>query len=343
MSLFDGKRVILVGGPGGVGKTTLAASLGVHLAEKGQKTVVLTVDPARRLAQALGLETFRESLERVPLSSSARGELYASMLDTQRYFDRIIERFARSPGQKEKILTNPIYRTMVDSLGGTHEYAAMERLFEFLKDDSFERIVVDTPPTQNAVDLLRAPQRLADFMDNSVLKWFQRSSPTYLRFFQRGTKLAMKVFEKLFGNDFLDSLGALMDDIEGMQQGFRNRHLELVELLKSDRTSFSLVTSPSASRFEETLRFKDSLRELGIPLALVVLNRVEKEPPKEAGETGGLKELLDYQHSLYRHQHRWVGEFEKRMAPVPLRCIPYQSAPPHDIAALSQLGTKLVS
>jgi len=131
--MIDKEKIILVGGPGGVGKTTLAASIGIGLANAGYRTVVLTVDPARRLAQALGLSGFSTELQQVPLKTDTGGSLHASMLDAQRYFDRIISRFARNEAQKAKILTNPIYRTMVDSLGGTHEYAPMERLFEFFR------------------------------------------------------------------------------------------------------------------------------------------------------------------------------------------------------------------
>ena len=152
---FKEKRVFMVGGPGGVGKTTLAAALGIQLASAGFKTVVLTVDPARRLAQALGFEGFKTDLQKVDIPGVPDSTLYATMLDTQRYFDKIIHRFAKTEQQKERILNSPIYRTMVDSLGGTNEYAAMERLLEFAQDNRFEKIVVDTPPTQNAIDLSR--------------------------------------------------------------------------------------------------------------------------------------------------------------------------------------------
>src|SRR5688500_15966741 len=150
------------------------------------------------------------------MAMSPEGELWASMLDTQRYLDRIVERFATSPGQREKIQNNPLYRSMVDSLGGTAEYAAMERLLEFSSDPRFDRIVVDTPPTQNAVDLLSAPQRMADFMDNTVFRWFQGKAPRYLGLFRQGTKLALKAIEKVFGVDFMRRLSELMDDLEGM-------------------------------------------------------------------------------------------------------------------------------
>lgn len=258
--LVHDERIILVGGPGGVGKTTLAASIAIGLAQAGHKTVVLTVDPARRLGQALGLSHFSTELQTVNLPN-ATGSLQVSMLDAQRYFDRIITRFARNEEQKAKILANPIYRTMVDSLGGTHEYAAMERLFEFADDTRFDRIVVDTPPTQNALDLLAAPQRLADFMDNSVLRWFQGPKPVYLKLFQTGTKVAMKLLQKIFGSDFLAAFGKLMDDIDGMQAGFRKRNLEVLEVLQSKNSAFLLVTFPSQQRFQESEAFASTLKD----------------------------------------------------------------------------------
>src|SRR5690606_38704449 len=153
-----------------------------------------------------------------------------------------------------------IYRIMVDSLGGSHEYAAMERLLEFAADPQWDHIVVDTPPAENAVELLAAPQRLADFMDNSVLRWFQGSGKFYLSFFKTGTKLAMKALQKIFGSDFLDALGEFLQDLEGMQSGFRARHFEVMELLRSPQSAFFLVSYPSEARFLDSRSFLNSLK-----------------------------------------------------------------------------------
>lgn len=347
---FADKKIFLIGGPGGVGKTTLAATTGVRLAEAGYRTLVLTVDPARRLAQALGFTSFEEEVQRVQLKG-AKGELWASMLDTQRYLDRIVEKFATSETQKKKILANPLYRAMVDNLGGTTEYAAMERLLEFVKDTRFEKIVVDTPPTQNAIELLSAPQRLADFMDNSVLRWFQGSKPLYFRLFQRGTKLAMKAFQIIFGSEFLERLGELMTDLEGMQSGFRQRHLEVLSLLKSEATAFFLVTYPTEPRYLETLAFLKSLKDQAVPLAGLILNRVEPAVPAHVPreveisveDRARLNALISYFHSLYASQDLWVEKFAAATPTLPRWVIPRQHAPLHDVAQLSQLGRYLVS
>lgn len=335
------KRIFLIGGPGGVGKTTLAAALGIDLAKMGYRTVVLTVDPARRLAQALGLENFHEDLQKVSIPGHPEASLHASMLDTQRYLDRIVERFATSPGQREKIMSNPLYRSMVDSLGGTTEYAAMERLLEFVGDSRFDKVVVDTPPTQNAVDLLSAPQRMAEFMDNGVLRWFQGKTPKYLAFFKHGTKLAMKAIQTIFGGEFLSKLGELLADIEGMQTGFRSRHLEVMQLLQSPVAAFLLVTFPSQARFEESVAFLKALEEYRVPLAGLVLNRVEPPVPPVSGESPELKALLDYYSKLHAQQKEWIDEFARAMADIPRWVIPRRSEAIHDVASLSDLTSYL--
>ncbi|NBY19517.1 ArsA family ATPase [bacterium] len=344
------KRIFLVGGPGGVGKTTIAAALGTQLALQGYRTVVLTVDPAKRLAQALGFENFTNDLQPVNLKGIKEPKLFASMLDTQRYFDKVISRFANSETQRDKILNNRLYRIMVESLGGSHEYAAMERLLEFTKDNSFDKIVVDTPPSQNALDLLNAPQKLADFMDNSVLRWFQ-SSNTPFSLFRQGTKMAMKLLEKLFGSDFFRALAQVMDDLEGMHTGFRDRNLEVIQLLKSKATGFFLVSYPSEVRFNESSDFSRVLKEKGIPLAGVILNRLEKKFPKELTKTSDLSEesreqiqkILDYRYSLATQQQYWLSRFETSIGKTPLKCLEKRSEEIHDLETLSQIGEILLS
>lgn len=342
-SLFEKKRIYLVGGPGGVGKTTLAASLGIAFAEAGYRTVVLTVDPARRLAQALGFENFQSELQKIPVKGT--GELWASMLDTERYFDRVVEKFSTSPEQKKKVLSNPLYRTMVESLGGSHEYAAMERLLEFANDKSFDKVIIDTPPSDNARELFEAPQRLADFMDNSVLRWFQGGSKLYMQFFRTGTKIAMGALKLIFGGEFLDSLGAFLSDLEGMQSGFQNRNLEVLEVLRQDSTAFLLVTVPSESRAADCDTFRLTLAEKKIPLARLILNRLEKPvPPSLEGVTGRQPELervLAYQNALHQQQETWIRRIAS-MVSCPTVRIERQSGALHDVSALSELGRLLV-
>ncbi len=339
MSKLLEKRVFLIGGPGGVGKTTLAASLAVELASQGHRTVVLTVDPAKRLAQALGCESFQSDLQKVPLP---KGELFASMLDTQHYFDKLIKRFAGSPEQASAILNHPIYRTMVDSLGGTHEYAAMERLLEFATDKQFDKVVVDTPPSQNALDLFSAPERLADFMDNSVFRWFQGNTPGYMKLFRTGTKITLTLFQKIFGSEFMASFSSLLENFSGMQAGFRQRHLDVIKLLKGPETAFLLVTIANEVRFLESKGFIQKLKEAGIPLAGVALNRLEPPCPAPGSEEGAIRDLLHYYHSLYEAQQLWVERFKKEMPEFPFFFIPKLDVPLSDVNSLTQLGRFLL-
>lgn len=337
--LFHSKRLFLLGGSGGVGKTTLAASLGIALAEAGYRTVVLTVDPARRLASALGLENFQSELQKIPTEGT--GELWATMLDTQRYFDRVIARFATTEEQKQKILSAPLYRTMVESLGGTHEYAAMERLLEFFNDSGFDKVVVDTPPSDNAKELFEAPLRLAQFMDNSVLRWFQGGTKVYLKLFRTGTRLAMQALKLVFGSDFLDQLSSLMSDLEGMQAGFRDRNLEITRVLSSKQSAFLLVTVPSEARVEDSLSFLETLSAQKIPLAMLVLNRVELFPPSAHPESSPeVCRALDFQRALAEEQ---TFSAKKLLAKVqcPVRELPRRNGEIHDVGTLSSLGKEL--
>lgn len=345
---LDSARIILVGGPGGVGKTTLAATLGVRLAEKGHRTLVLTVDPAQRLAQALGFASFSSEIQAV---NAPQGKLSATMLDTQRYFDKIIERFAASPAQKEKILSNPIYRTMVESLGGTHEYAAMERLHELSLDTVYDKIVVDTPPMQNAVDLLRAPQRLAAFMDNSILRWFQSGQSLSRRLFQTGTKVAMRLVKSVLGPEFMDSFQTLMTDFEGLQYGFQERHRSVQRTLKDPTTAFLLVSFPCAERYRESVSFRRELGEQGIALRGILLNRVEpmlsspavdlsQVPPERKAS---IQTWLQYHHEVTRLQKQWVDCFRASAEGVPLCIMERSSDLLHSLPSLSRLGARLLS
>ncbi len=347
-SPWTDRRILLLGGPGGVGKTTLAAALGVHFAKQGKKTVVLTVDPARRLAQALGFAGFDSDLQKVDIPGSPKAELYATMLDTQRYLDKVMSRFAKSPEQRDRILNNPLYRTTTETMGGTEEYAAMERLLEFAQDPQWDKILVDTPPTSNAVDLLSAPQRLANFMDSSVLRWFQGNQPGYLNLFRRGTKLAMKFLEKLFGSEFMETFSKFMDDLGGMQSGFHDRNLEVIRLLQSAETAFLLVTYPSETRFQECEAFLESLKERRIPLAALILNRVEpdspasSEGPEDEESRYRLNQILKFYHSLRSAQQVWIERFQGLLPGLPTYRVPRRTGTLHDLPALARLAELLV-
>lgn len=339
------KRIFLIGGPGGVGKTTVAASLAVSLSLKGYRTLVLTVDPAKRLAQALGLKDFDKALQTVNLPDAPSSKLTASMLDSQHYFDKVIERFARSEEQKDKIKQNRLYRTMVESLGGTHEYAAMERLLEFASNTDYDKIVVDTPPTQNALDLLQAPQRLANFMDNSVLKWFQKKGGFH--FFQKGTQLAMRALQTILGGEFIDNLALFLNDLEGMQTGFRERHLAVLDLLRHPSTAFVLVTQPSEARLLETLEFQKVLQKEQIHLEKLILNRMEPNfshlnfKNLTADNRAWFESWAHFLAELHLVQTKWAAAFGAALK-VPTSSISRSSTAMNHLSALIQIGTNLL-
>lgn len=340
-SLLD-KKLILVGGPGGVGKTTLSAALAVQCALKGHRTVVLTVDPARRLAQALGLSEFSSDLTQVPLPAGA-GTLQASMLHAERDFDRLIRRVSPTPEHAERILTNPMYRVMVESLGGTHEYAAMEKLLEFATEGNFDRIVIDTPPTQNAMDLLSAPTRLSSFMDNKVFQWFLGESPTYLRLFQAGTQLAMKLLQNVLGADFLKNFATFIGAFQGLQGEFQRRNVEVLKLLKGEETGFYLVSFPSESRYREAVAFQSVLQEQGIPVRALLLNRVEpRDLLDEKSFLPPWDRLALYHRQLVTAQQKWRGEFGISFSRGLLKEVPWMGEI-HDLAGLTRIGDLLVS
>jgi anion-transporting ArsA/GET3 family ATPase len=337
--LFKEKRLFLVGGSGGVGKTTLAASLGITLAQAGYRTVVLTVDPARRLAGALGLCGLHSDLQKIEVNGG--GELWATMLDTERYFDKVIERFAKTPEQKRKVLGNPLYRTMVESLGGSHEYAAMERLLEFYKDAGFDKVVVDTPPSDNAKELFDAPLRLAEFMDNSVLKWFQGGTKVYLQLFRTGTRLAMQALKLVFGHDFVEQMAQFMNDLEGMQAGFRERGLEVQATLRSHQTAFLLVTVPTQSRYFDCVSFSKTLKEREIPLSRLVLNRIETSLPDPIDSLPpAVQRIIDYQRALLAEQTVWAKAIETALEQTALN-IRRRSGAIHDLEGLAAIGREL--
>ncbi len=339
--LWDKSRVFMVCGAGGVGKTTVAASLAVALAEKGHRTLVLTVDPAKRLAQSLGLNKFEADIQKIALPFAPQAELMGSMLDSSRYFDRMIERFAKSEEQKQRILNHPLYRLTVNHLGGTQEYAAMERLLEFADDKRFDKIVIDTPPTANAMDLFTAPRRMAEFMDGQVVKWFRKDSGPF-SIFKTGAKMAMKMLQRVFGGSFFDQLAELMQAIEGMEAGFVDRHQRVLNLLSHDTTSVVLVSLPNETRFNESLGFLGALGDFRIKVRGIFLNQVELENPPPVTAVAGFAEpakqqwteWLTHRAQLVAAHLFWRQRFEERFTPLPTVTLPRR---PHALAGLEDL------
>ncbi len=280
-------RVAVCVGCGGVGKTTIAAALAVEAARRGRRVLVLTIDPARRLADALGVEELGNEPQDLPrevlaaLSVPEEGALAALMLDMKRTFDDLVERFTDSPESRDRILENPIYQHVSDALSGSVEYSAMEKVLELCESDRFDLIVVDTPPAQHALDFLDAPQRLLDFLDSKVLMMLHpafSAGRLSFRIFQRGMKRVLQVLERITGIGFLEDISEFLLAFEGMGDGFRERAHKVKALLVGAEASFILVTGPGWESVEQANQFLDRLEAYDVPLRGVLVNRLHLWP-----------------------------------------------------------------
>ncbi len=278
------KRIVICVGSGGVGKTTMAAAIATAAALAGRKTLVLTIDPARRLANSLGLERLDNTETRIPDSVfeeaklKPRGELWGMMLDVKRTFDELIERIAPTAEAAERILENHYYQNLSDALAGSQEYMAMEKLHEVQAERDYDLIVVDTPPTKHALDFLEAPNRMADFLDGKVIQWFLKpymmAGKVGAAFAQRGAAMAFKMLERFTGYEAMADLAEFFLAFEGMYEGFKQRAQHVKDLLVAETTAFVLVTSPAGPAIDEAEFFYNRLtRDRMRPLA-VVFNRV---------------------------------------------------------------------
>jgi len=290
--LVDERRVVACVGAGGVGKTTVAAALALEGARRGRRAVVITIDPAKRLADALGVAELDNEPRPLPperlaeLGVHGEGTLSAMMLDMKRTFDQLVERFAPDAETRARILANPIYAHVSDALAGSAEYSAMEKVYELAESRDFDLIVVDTPPSQHALDFLDAPQRLLEFLDSRIVQLLVHPAFAAGRFsarlFQRGTHRVLQVIERVSGVGFLEDLSDFLLAFEAMSEGFRERAREVRGLLLGPRAGFVLVSGPSQRAIVDATRFFDRLKDGGVPVAGMVFNRVRAWP--EGGE-----------------------------------------------------------
>jgi len=275
-------RIIVCCGSGGVGKTTTAAALGLRAAERGRHVVVLTVDPARRLAQSMGLSGLDNTPRPVPLPD-ARGDgtLHAMMLDMKRTFDEIVEAHA-DPDRAEQILVNPFYQSLSSSFAGTQEYMAMEKLGQLRRTDQWDLIVVDTPPSRSALDFLDAPQRLSRFLDGRLIKLLtaptRASGRAYLKVVNAGFGMFTGIVTKIIGAQVLRDVQTFVAAFDTMFGGFRERAEDTYRLLQTPGTAFLVVATPEPDALREASYFVERLSEDRMPLAGLILNRVHRSP-----------------------------------------------------------------
>lgn len=270
--VIDTAEVVVCCGSGGVGKTTTAAALGLQAAMLGRRAVVVTIDPAKRLADAFGLPDGLGN-EPVRLDVDAPGEVWALMLDTATTFDGLVRANAATPEQAERILANGFYRNVAGSFSGTQEYMAAERLHALHLDPRFDVVVVDTPPTRNALDFLDAPGTISRFLDHPLFRMIMLPTRRGLRVLNLAAQPILRTIGKVVGGDVLTDAIAFFQAFEGMETGFRARAEDVKLLLRSDVTRFVLVASPRADTVEEAAFFADRLRASGLGVSAMVVNR----------------------------------------------------------------------
>ncbi len=365
--LVTGKRVLVCVGPGGVGKTTTAAALGVLAARQGRRTLVCTIDPAPRLADALGVPDLGP--EPRPLDPESRRHLgiadatslQAVRVDTDRTFARLIEEQVTDVELRGRILTNPLYRQMIENLSGAQEYAATLFLFELQHRHAYDLIVLDTPPTTNVMDFLATPHRLAEAISSPAVQWLagrkEKAGRFSLQRLSSGSALVLRRAGKLVGSQFLDDLGAFLLDVRDVMGTFLLRARQIENLLRQPDVGFLLVLTPETAAINEALYLAEHLRQVGTPLAGFVANRVLTPPglvdadallrelelvpslaeiPRQrlAVAAKQLASLGTYLAHITEQQQREIARLLAQAPGVPITCVSLQ---PHDVSNLDSL------
>src|ERR1700691_5108782 len=358
-------RIIVCCGSGGVGKTTAAAAIGLRAAERGRQACVLTVDPAPRLAPAMGLTSLDNTPRRVDGVQAANGgSLHAMMLDMKRTFDEIVEAHA-DPDRAAQILANPFYQSLSSGFSGTQEYMAMEKLGQLRRAEEWDLIVVDTPPSRSALDFLDAPQRLGRFLDGRLIRLLvvpaKVGGPAYVRVLDAGFGMVTGVLTKALGAQVLKDVQTFVSALDTMFGGFRERADYTYRLLRAPGTAFLVIAAPEPDALREASYFVERLAEEGMPLAGLVLNRVHRSPAARlsaarslaasetlqasGGEDGGSHALTVAALRLHAErmqqsaiEHRVAEHFTSAHPHVPVAEVPAQPDDVHDLAGLAAVG-----
>ena len=364
-ALLDRARILVCCGSGGVGKTTTAAALALRAAERGRKVCVLTIDPARRLAQSMGLTELDNTPRAVSdIDATAGGSLDAMMLDMKRTFDEIVLTHAE-PGRAQQILANPFYVSLSSSFAGTQEYMAMEKLGQLKGEGRWDLIVVDTPPSRSALDFLDAPQRLGRFLDGRMIRLLlapaKAGGRAYMKVLSVGMSVFTNVLTKVLGAQALKDLSLFVASLETMFGGFRERAEKTYELLKEPGTSFVVVATPERDALREATYFVERLSEEQMPLAAVVLNRVHRSAAPELSVQRALAgaETLDEagdaplaaavlrvhaeRLAAAARDERTAARFAGAHRAVPLVQVAAQAGDVHDLDGLRTIGAELAN
>jgi anion-transporting ArsA/GET3 family ATPase len=292
--LLDGKRICICAGSGGVGKTTTSAAIAMGMAASGKKVAVLTIDPAKRLANSLGLRELGNEECLVPAERFAehgiemKGELWAMMLDAKRTFDDLIERHAPDEQTRDRVLSNRIYQEVSNAMAGSQEYMAMEKLYELYQEDRYDLLVLDTPPTRHALDFIDAPERMTRFIEGKSLQFFLKPGRLGVRIIGRSGGALFSVLKRVTGIDLLQDLSEFFQSFGDMAIGFRERAQRVNQLLGDRRTTFVLVTAPEREPIDEAIFFWRRLTEGELPFGGVVVNKVHHDYLRWAEDSDGL-------------------------------------------------------
>lgn len=353
------RSIVICCGSGGVGKTTTSAAIALEAARIGRTACVVTIDPARRLANSLGVDELTNSPTRI--EGDWTGELFALMLDPKGTFDDLVTRYSDSEAQAEDIRVNRIYRNLTGTLSGTQEYMAMEKLHELVEEGGFDIVVVDTPPSRNALDFLDAPRRLTHFLENRIFQALMTPTRVGLRFMGVAASALLRTISKVAGADIVHDAVAFFQAFEGMEEGFRLRAARVRELLTQPGTAFVLVASPRPDSVDEAVHFAGKLVESHMSATALIVNRVQPRFASDdqlaalapygspaghraGGAAGDLADLVDnlagYTLASDREEAVYAG-LVAEVDPAPVYRIPLLNSDVHDLDGLSTVADLL--
>jgi anion-transporting ArsA/GET3 family ATPase len=347
--LLVGRRMVICAGSGGVGKTTTAAAVALGLAQEGKKVAVVTIDPARRLANALGLDELDNAPRRVDVE--VEGELWAMMLDAKRTFDQLIEHLAPDARTRDEVLNNRIYQQLSNAVAGSQEFTAIAKLYELDQSGNWDVLVLDTPPSRNALDFLDAPTRLISFFQGRAIRMFLRPAGLSGKLLGRGTGVVFGILQRVTGVDLLRDLSTFFRALGGMIDGFTERARRVGALLSDPATTFLIVTAPRHDPVEEAIYFHRKLRESGLPFGGLVVNRVH-QPPEDvlpAAVADGLGPALAERvtvataelAALAARDATNVERLRERLGDPPTLVVPELDDDVHDMAGLALVRSHL--
>ena len=359
--LARGKRVLICAGPGGVGKTTTSAAIAAGMAAQGLKVAVLTIDPAKRLADSLGLPELGNVERQVDPAlftetgvEPGDGELWAMMLDSKATFDEVVTKHAPDEETRDAVLSNRIYIELSSALAGSQEYMAMEKLFEIWSEDRYDLLVLDTPPSRNALDFLEAPNRLLQFIEGRSLQVFLAPTGFAAKVAGRGTSMMFSILRRITGVDLLQDLSEFFGSFSGMVSGFRERAAKVNELLSDERSTFVVVCGPQSETIDEAAYFRGKLADQGLPFGGAIVNKVHHAGgplPDDApadlrrhlGDDLGDRVAANYEdyRRLAERDRTNIERLGEKLGTDAIIEVPYLDQDVHDLAGLMEVNRHL--